>query len=377
MSDTEFMTAGLPTPRAAGEIQISALPEATTPISENDITNIKQGVEDKKVTVRDLLAPHASKTGNVHNMKPSDMGLGNVKDYPITDAVNDKDSQKYASAMAVALVSERLDKQTPVGHILLSTNAENPANCGYVGQWAYLGQGRTLIGFDPNNAQRPVGTQLGSDTVNIGVNNLPAHTMKLTGTVSEAGAHNHTININTSDAGTHNHTVNLSTSGAGNHAHSFNVNTGGAGAHSHGFSGNTNAAGTHNHGAPVESSWNDYAPSNVPASYWGGGRGVFWNSRSSTSTDGNHTHSFSGGTSGVGDHVHNVAGNTSAVGDHTHSISGGTGQVGNHNHNVSGATTQVGNHTHSIDLTTQSIGGGQALNVMQASLVVYIWTRIA
>lgn len=377
MSQEDLMVAGIPTPRAAGEIQISALPEATTPISENDITNIKQGVEDKKVTVRDLLAPHANKTGNVHNMKPADMGLGNVKDYPITDAVNDKDSKKYASAMAVALITERLDKQTPLGHILLSTNAENPANCGYIGEWAYLGQGRTLIGYDPNNAQRPVGTQIGADTVNIGVNNLPAHTMKLTGVVAEAGGHAHNINTNTSDAGTHNHTVNLSTAGAGGHAHSFNVNTSGAGAHSHGFSGNTSTTGRHNHGAPVEADWNDYHTANVPASNWQGSRRVFYGSRSSTSWDGDHAHSFSGGTSGVGDHVHNVSGNTSGVGDHAHTISGGTGQVGNHNHNVSGTTTQVGGHTHSIDLTTQSIGGGQALNVMQASLVVYIWTRIA
>lgn len=378
MTDTNTLQlSGIPTPRAAGEIQISALPEASTPINENDITNIKQGVEDKKVTVRDLLAPHASRTGNVHNMTPADLGLGQLSNYPITDAVDDKNSQKYASAMAVALVSERIDKMHPVGDIILSMNSANPSTYGYVGTWELAGKGRTLVGFDPANAQRPVGTEFGAENINIGVNNLPAHTVRLTGTVAAAGDHNHSININTTGAGQHTHNVNAQTTAAGDHAHGVHIGTTAEGNHSHSFSGNTSVAGQHNHGAPVEAVWNDYPQAIVPASYWGGGRGTFWNSRSSTSTDGNHSHSVSGGTSNAGQHTHIVSGNTNGVGAHQHTLNTTTSQVEAHIHNVSGNTAQSGQHTHQIDLTSQSVGGGQSISVAQLSLVTYIWTRTA
>lgn len=358
--------AGIPTPRAAGEIQISALPEATTPINENDITNIKQGVEDRKVTVKDLLAPHADKTGNVHNMTKNDLNLGNVENYPITDAVNDMDSQKYASAKAVALVSERLDKQTPVGHILLSLNAANPSTLGYVGTWAYIGQGRALVGFDPNNQQRPVGTEFGSDAVSIGVSNLPAHTFRVTGSVGSAGSHGHSVSIATTEAGAHNHSVNINTTESGAHSHSVNLSTGAAGAHNHSFSGRTSGAGAHSHKF---------------LGVWAGSEaGAEYNSRTSKATTdpvGDHTHDFSGSTSNVGNHSHSVSGNTSGIAGHTHNINGVSGQVSNHIHNVNGNTQTVGDHTHTLDLTSQSVGGNQPISVSQLSLVVYMWARTA
>lgn len=364
-------------PRAAGEIQISALPEATTPINENDLTNIKQGVEDRKVRVADLLAPHASRTGNVHNLTPADINLGQVMNYPITDAVNDKSSNKYASAMAVALVSERIDRLFPVGHVMLSLNAANPSTYGYVGTWELRAKGRTLVGHDPANAQRPVGSEFGSSSVTLGMSNLPAFTVRVTGAVSSGGGHVHAVNLGTTGAGSHSHTSTGNTNGSGNHNHSFNVNASWGGNHAHSFSGNTSQIGNHNHGAPVESDWNDYAGNNVPASYWSGGRRVFYNARTSTSWDGAHSHSFSGGTSGAGDHTHNVSGNTSTENAHVHSFSVSTNTVDNHTHNVSGNTATAGDHTHNIDLTSQSMGGGQAFDISPLALVTYIWVRTA
>lgn len=375
MTDTnDLMLAGMPTPRAAGEVQISALPEATTPISETDITNIKQGVEDKKVTVKDLLAPHADKTGNVHNMTKADLNLGNVMNYPITDAVNDKDSQKYASAMAVALVSERLDKQTPVGHLLLSLNPANPSTLGYVGTWDYVGKGRTLIGYDPADAQRPIGSEIGFDSCSIGVNNMPAHSVKVTGTVGDGGGHLHSVNISTQSGGEHSHAVNIGTTQSGDHTHPINMSTYGSGAHSHSFSGSTSNSGVHHHTIPFRANGgvggreNDIMKTN---SYGG------YNASVATSDSGQHTHSFSGGTSGVGDHQHSIVGNTHGAGNHTHTVSGNTNSAASHVHNVSGNTASVGNHTHSIDLTSQSIGGGQPISVVQKSLIVYFWQRTA
>jgi hypothetical protein len=371
MTDTnDLMLVGIPTPRAAGEVQISALPEATTPISENDITNIKQGVEDKKVTVKDLLAPHADKTGNVHGMTKADLDLGNVMNYPITDAVNDMDSNKYASAKAVALVTERLDKQTPIGHLLLSLNETNPAQSGYIGTWEVVGKGSALVGFDPNNQQRPLGSQYGSDTVTIGVNNMPAHSVRLTGVVSEAGSHEHTVNINTNGSGRHTHTVTGQVDAAGSHAHSVNLSTSQAGNHVHTFSATTSESGNHVHGGVA---------ARTDAWTIGGQQWQNFNFRNYGTTDaaGNHAHSVSGSTSNAGNHTHSISGDTTAQPAHQHNVNLVTSQVDNHTHNVSGSTTNSGLHSHNIDLTSQSIGGSQPISVCQLSLVVYVWKRVA
>lgn len=370
MTDTNILeVSGLPTPRAAGEVQISALPEATTPINENDITNIKQGVEDKKVTVKDLLAPHADKTGNVHGMVPSDINLGNVANYPITDAVDDMDSHKYASAKAVALLTERMNKQTPVNHILLSLNSENPANCGYIGTWELISKGRALIGYDPANAQRPAGTEFGSDTLTISTNQLPRHTVRLTGSVVADGAHTHNINVNTGQDGLHSHPLTATATAVGAHSHAININTNQEGNHNHSFSGSTSVGGQHTHTINLVRGYlQSNANTNTAEGRWG---------EQQTSPSGEHSHSFSGGTSLAGQHFHNVNGMSNAAGDHTHNITTNMSNAGSHTHNVSGATVSAGQHTHQIDLTSQSVGGGEAISVTQKSLVIYMWMRTA
>ncbi len=49
---------------AVGEIQISALPQAALPIDLSDIFHLKQGIEDKRCTLEQLLAPHSSLRNN-------------------------------------------------------------------------------------------------------------------------------------------------------------------------------------------------------------------------------------------------------------------------------------------------------------------------
>lgn len=375
--------------RAIGEIQISALPEAVTPISVTDITNIKQGVSDKKVTIDDLLAPHASKTGNVHRLVPSDINLGNVKDYPITDAVNDKSSDKYASAMAVALVSERLDNMFPVNHVMMSLNAANPSTYGYVGTWSFLGKGHTLIGFDADKPEIPVRTVLGADEKRITVANLPSHNFKVNGSVVAAGDHSHSINLNTASDGAHTHSINFNTSGAGDHSHTVNINTNAAGDHIHSLGGSSSSAGDHAHycftanpnnygnatnsgsrtaATGVKRVWTDRDDYMLLESWGGGDVGL-------TSTNGGHNHNISGTANTSGSHAHNINGNTGGVGGHVHSINGTTSQVASHTHSVNGNTANTAAHTHQIDLTTSPIGSDTPINVMQKSMVVYIWTR--
>lgn len=75
----------------------------------------------------------------------------------------------------------------------------------------------------------------------------------------------------------------------------------------------------------------------------------------STSSVGNHTHSFSGTTNTTGAHTHNVnspcsaCGPTSSAGDHYHSFSGTTSAEGAHYHTVNlgtPTTSSAGAHSH-------------------------------
>lgn len=63
---------------AVGEIQISALPQAALPIDLSDIFHLKQGIEDKRCTLEQLLAPHSSLRNNPHGVTKTQIGLDNV-----------------------------------------------------------------------------------------------------------------------------------------------------------------------------------------------------------------------------------------------------------------------------------------------------------
>ena len=112
--------------------------------------------------------------------------------------------------------------------------------------------------------------------------------------------------------------VTLSTSQIPTHSHS--ASTGSAGGHSHTFSGNTSSSGSHYHSSPAPI---DCAGRYPYGSVSGGAVSGFCD------TDGTTTDTMR--TSTEGDHSHTYSGTTSSVGDHTHSISiGNTGSGGSH-----------------------------------------------
>ena len=104
----------------------------------------------------------------------------------------------------------------------------------------------------------------------------------------------------------------------------------------------------------------------------------------------NHTHSFSGTTSGVGDHQHfpSVNGNTNgyAFGGDTYNVTRGsqdgyyqntpTTPAGAHSHTYSGNTGGISNN-HQHDFTTASSGSSATNANIQPYITVYMWKRTA
>lgn len=388
---------------AVGEIQISALPQAALPIDLSDIFHLKQGIEDKRCTLEQLLAPHSSLRNNPHGVTKTQIGLDNVinalqlvaannlsdivnvaearKNLQIMSSaevnsliqqhINDKsnphdttkaqvglsnvqnwttsnlyneDADKYATARAVNNLYKAVQASYPVGTIHLSMNPANPSTyliCG--GTWELVSKGRALVGYSDNS--RPVGSNFGSSSVSLSSNNLPSHShsIYLTG-----GNHSHGANASVSafDYGT------KSTS-------SFDYGTkttDTTGAHTHSVSGSTNTTGAHTHG--------------YITGYQATGASGDWDRdghRNTVQTDsaGNHSHSISGTAASNGNHNHAVT-----IGSHSHTVA-----IGSHSHNVTVSVTGAGEHTHSG--TTGSVGAGQAFSVEQPSFVVYVWQRTA
>lgn len=118
------------------------------------------------------------------------------------------------------------------------------------------------------------------------------------------------------------------------------------GNHNHTVSGNTSAAGNHQH-----SQTGPRGPSNQPTGIFPNGATLISGSQvvgfglsngvvpgtsqyiAKSSTEGNHTHSWSGTTSATGNHAHTVG-----IGAHTHSVG-----IGAHSHTVA-----IGSHGHTI-----------------------------
>ena len=387
---------------AVGEIQISALPQAALPIDLSDIFHLKQGIEDKRCTLEQLLAPHSSlrnnphgvtKTqigldnvinalqlvaannlsditnvdearanlqimsseevnslvqqhindkSNPHNTTKAQVGLSNVQNWTTSNLYNE-DADKYATARAVNNLYKAVQASYPVGTIHLSMNPANPSTyliCG--GTWELVSRGRALVGYDSDS--RPVGSTFGSQTTALTVNNIPAHTHSVYVT---GGGHTHgaTMSISSFDYGT------KTTSSFDYGTKTTNT----TGAHTHSVSGSTNTTGAHTHG--------------YVTGYQSTGASGDWDRdghRNTVQTDsaGNHSHSVSGTAASNGNHDH-----TLNIGSHTHVIN-----IGSHTHSgsVSISTTE---HSHSG--TTGSTGSGQAFSIEQPSFVLYVWQRTA
>ena len=214
---------------------------------------------------------------------PSDIGA-------YTKAETD---QKIAQAVSD---STDLNKIYPVG-IVTWFNSNVDPNTALPGlTWTYLnnGVGRTIRIAAANGSD--VATTGGSDSVTLAVGNLPSHTHSFSATTSsfDYGTKG------TNSTGGHTHSVSGTTSAAGNHAHHLGLLLVNGGDALYGYT-------TVGNSLPRTLDWLDRRDNKFP----------------NTNTTGNHTHTWSGTTSGAGDHSHSVG-----IGAHSHTVSGKTGSTG-------------------------------------------------
>lgn len=214
---------------------------------------------------------------------PSDIGA-------YTKAETD---QKIAEAISD---STDLNKIYPVG-IVTWFNSNVDPNTALPGlTWTYLnnGVGRTIRIAAANGSD--VATTGGSDSVTLAVGNLPSHTHRFSATTSsfDYGTKG------TNSTGGHTHSVSGTTSAAGNHAHHLGLLLVNGGDALYGYT-------TVGNSLPRTLDWLDRRDDKFP----------------NTNTTGNHTHTWSGTTSGAGDHSHSVD-----IGAHSHTVSGKTGSTG-------------------------------------------------
>ena len=331
-------------------------------------------------------------------------------------------SNFYTSSL---LVADLLNKVYPVGSIYMSAVNISPASF-LGGTWQAIEQGRMLMAA---GSSWQAGTTGGATYHALTIAELPAHNHSATetaagahthgaatgsagahahsGSALEAGAHAH--NASTGTAGSHDHASSMGTAGA--HDHGGNLRTAGDGGHSHG--GTTDYAGSHTHTrgsmnitGTFDGNVNDDNGGKSGAFYTTGrpafgadgekmgGVIGFDASRAwtgSTSSSGNHHHSFT--TSYVGAHTHIFTIKSdgghyhsltiSKAGDHAHSVT--IAANGKHSHNLSiaaaGAHTHsvaiaaAGAHTHAI--TIGKTGSGAACSILPPYIAVYMWRRTA
>jgi microcystin-dependent protein len=167
----------------------------------------------------------------------------------------------------------------------------------------------------------------GAATVTLAEANLPSHTHAVSGnTGNQSADHTHLVSGNTG------------TESAG-HTHTYSGNTGNESAN-HNHAGNAVDVGNHTHGISIGSSTNSANPNN---------RATNFNGTSTSSTDGG------------GAHGHTLSiGNQSA--NHTHAYSGTTSGISaNHSHAVSITSGGVSaNHSHAINFASGATGSGTA-----------------
>lgn len=201
--------------------------------------------------------------------------------------------QKIAQAVSD---STDLNKIYPVGIVTWFNSNVNP-NTALPGlTWTYLnnGVGRTIRVAAANGSD--VATTGGSDSVTLAVGNLPSHTHSFSATTSsfDYGTKG------TNSTGGHSHSVSGTTSAAGNHAHHLGLLLVNGGDAQYGYT-------TIGNNKTRTLDWLDRTDNKFP----------------NTNTTGNHTHTWSGTTSGAGDHSHSVG-----IGAHSHTVSGNTGSTG-------------------------------------------------
>lgn len=182
-------------------------------------------------------------------------------------------------------VSSFYDAVYPVGCIYESTVATDPSTLFPGTSWTAFGQGKMLVGLDPNDSDFETnGASSGYKTVTLTENQMPSHDHDDTFATSNAGGHGHSVTGTAANGGSHSHGTNLRF-------------------------GNDSAA-------IVAGKTTVTAGSIVLATGDVGGR--YGNN---TSNQGNNTTTHSG---------------------HTHSVSGTAANVGNHSHTITGSVSNAG-----------------------------------
>lgn len=211
-----------------------------------------------------------------------------------------------------AFVQAALQAMYPIGSVYINaTVATNPATLLGFGTWATVGDGKVLVNQDT--------TDTDFDTLG-----------ETGGSKSSVASHTHTFTSGTESVG---HTHSGTTSAVSNdHTHSFSGTSGYMNqnaSHSHSIS-----DPTHNHYVPSGAAVSSSIRYETSGSKFDGGQ---YTSYSATgigiyATDTNHTHSFSGTTSGISaNHTHTIT--TGGVSTpHTHS--GTTASTGSSNGNL-------------------------------------------
>lgn len=196
----------------------------------------------------------------------------------------------------------------PVGSLFMTFDNTNPAKLLGGGTWVQI-KGKYLLAADTGN------TVDGTSGVGAHTKNVPlvAHTHSFT--TGSAGGHTHYVSGTTGDAGSHSHTR-----------------------------GTMNITGT------FDGNVNDGQSKKTGAFYYTG--------QPFTGSDGGGQ--IPGGVIGF-DASRSWTGSTSSVGDHTHSFGATTGNNGAHTHSG----------------TTASTGTSASFDVRPASVYVYMWRRTA
>jgi microcystin-dependent protein len=228
-----------------------------------------------------------------------------------------------------------------------------------------------------------VGATGGANTVTLDSSQIPSHTHTGSGTTSTTDlSHTHTGSGTTGNNNVgHTHTGSGNT-GENNVGHTHSGTTGGNNVdHFHGVSGNTGGqSANHTHSGTTDTQGahtHTYSGVTSGSGIGDGGINDKVNTTLTTSTAGAHAHNFTTGTVSS-DHSHFFSVNTGGQNTgHVHSFSTGgqsanhvhfysfttSGQSSDHNHaysfTTSGASV-VMNHNHSFSFTTAPTGGGLA-----------------
>jgi hypothetical protein len=309
------------------------MPPVTTPDNLFHDGDPTQGIEGTIVTAEWLNNSQAA-TRDTQQELINVLGAASVEP--------DKTKQDQLLKAIQSLISDAVTqaKYVPdVGELYITKGTTNPNDKWPDTTWEYLGEGLTLrtAKADLSDLSKIVG----GDTVTLVTANMPAHTHTIGGSTGQFAAANATTSsfdygsktTSAFDYGT------KSSNSTGAHTHSVSGTAASAGAHTH-----TVGAGRTGVGKYV-SSGTDTSMNQAPSS-----------------SAGAHTHSVSGSAASAGAHAHTVA-----IGSHSHSVG-----IGAHTHTVT-----LPAHTHTLPAATGSVGSGSAFSVVNKSILVAVWVRIA